>query len=374
MPSHLVDPSFSATRAHIHLDRLRSNVQAIQQRMPGLDMMGVVKADAYGHGSVAVATALRDMGIRHFGVATVGEAASLRAAGIEESIMVFAPLSPPHVKASTALCLDVVIDSTESLEAARGTDGRLRCHIKVDTGMGRLGRTPEDSIDIVRGIEADTRLDMGSIWTHFARADEPDHPMTGQQISRFMDFIETLGGAPAPLHVAASAGVFAHPDSIDPNLFSMARVGIALYGLLDLPGARPPSPLSPVMEFSSTVTSLKHVSAGTPISYGSRWKAPAETWIATVGAGYADGVSRTLSGKGRVRIGNELYPIVGTVCMDMFMVNLGKNPFEVRVGDNAILFGKSAPTAFEVADHMDSITYVPVCAVSSRVPRDYVLG
>lgn len=372
MPTDPVDSHYSATTARIHLDRLRSNVDAIRQHMPGIDMMGVVKADAYGHGAIAVATALRDMGIRHFGVATLREAASLRAAGVEESIMVFAPLAAPQVKAATSLCLDVVVDSAESLEAAQRTDGRLRCHAKVDTGMGRLGRSPKESLDIVRGIQSHTRLDLGSIWTHFARADEPEHPMTSEQIARFLDFVDSLGGAPAPLHVAASAGVFAHPDSIDPSLFSMARVGIAMYGLLDLPGKRPPAPLSPVMELFSTVTSVKRVSAGTPISYGSRWAAPADTWIATIGAGYADGVSRTLSGKGHVRIGNELYPIVGTVCMDMLMVNLGTNPYGVQVGNDVHLFGNSAPSTFEVADHMDSITYVAVCAVSDRVPREYV--
>jgi len=360
----------STTRAEIHLARLGHNVEIIQNRLSGLDLMGVVKANAYGHGAVLVAKSLLEKGIRHLGVATVPEALQLREAGIEASIMVFAPIRAEWVEPATRACLDVVVDSTESLEAAKQTTGRLQCHLKVDTGMGRLGRTPEESLVLLRGIESAPNLDLGSIWTHFAKADEPDSDFTDVQLDRFESLIDGLGGAPAPLHVAASAAVFAHPRSLDASRYSMARVGIALYGLLELPGQEaPPFGLQPVMECISRITSLKHVPAGSPISYGGRWTAPRDTWIATVGAGYADGVSRQLSNVGRVRIGNQIFPIVGTVCMDMFMVDLGPEPGSILTGDDVTLFGQNPPTAFEVADKIDSITYVPVCAISSRVPR-----
>lgn len=333
-------------------------------------MMGVVKADAYGHGAVSVASTLVSLGVKHLGVATVPEAMALRKAGIEANIMVFAPLRSDWVNAATDGCLDVVIDSEESFAAAMSTRGRLRCHLKVDTGMGRLGRTPSDSVSLLRGIEQANQLDLGSVWTHFARADEPASDFTDRQLSAFEAFIDGLGGAPAPLHVAASAAVFGHPRSVDASRYHMTRVGIALYGLLDVPGRpRPETGLQPVMDVVSRITSLKRVPAGTPISYGGRWSAPRDTWIATVGAGYADGVSRHLSGKGDVRIGANRYPVVGTVCMDMFMVDLGVDPGNIRVGDEVLLFGAAGPTAFDVADHTDSITYVPVCAVTSRVPR-----
>jgi len=352
------------------MDRLRSNVEAIRAASPELDIMGVVKANAYGHGAVAVARELMRMEVKHLGVATMDEALALRRAGIEANIMVFAPLREDWVDAATEACLDVTLDSPESLAAARATSGRLRCHLKVDTGMGRLGRSPEQSVDLIRGIESAENLDLGSVWTHFARADEPDSDFTDRQLDRFEAFICDLGGAPAPLHVAASAAVFAHPRAIDPSMYQITRVGIALYGLLDLPGhARPYPGLRPVMDIHSRITSLKHVAAGTPISYGSRWTAPEATWIATIGAGYADGVSRHLSSKGDVRIGGHRYPMVGTVCMDMFMVDLGDNPHSLKEGDDVLLFGEAGPTAFDIADQTDSITYVPVCAVSSRVPR-----
>ena len=370
MPPIPSSPSLATTRAEIHLDRLRSNVEIIQGHLAGLDLMGVVKADAYGHGAVTVAKALIGKNIRHLGVATLPEALELRKAGIETSITVFAPVRADWVDAATRIGLDVVVDGPESLAAALLTRGRLRCHLKVDTGMGRLGRAPEQSLSVLRGIESAGNLDLGSIWTHFARADEPDSDFTQVQLDHFESFMDDLGGAPAPLHVAASAAVFAHPRAVDASVYSMARVGIALYGLLDMPGQpRPPFGLQPVMEFVSRITSLKRVPAGSPVSYGGRWTAPRNTWIATVGAGYADGVSRRLSNAGRVRIGGRFFPMVGTVCMDMFMVDLGPEPGEIRVGDDVQVFGQVDPTAFEVADHMDSITYVPVCAISSRVPR-----
>ncbi|MDE2996425.1 MAG: alanine racemase [Bacteroidota bacterium] len=362
-------PHAGHTRALIHSDRMRSNLATIRSRMPGLDVMGVVKANAYGHDAVLVSSILVDEGVKHLGVATLQEALDLREAGVEANIMVFAPLAAEWVNQATEACLDVVVDSQESLDVAGRTKGRLRCHLKVDTGMGRLGRGAEESETLLRGIERHSSLDLGSVWTHLARADEPEDTFTDLQLDRFDSFIEAIGGAPAPLHVAASAAVFAHPRAIDPTRYSLARTGIALYGLLDLPGHRPPEGLVPVMEFVSRITHLKRVEAGTPISYGSRWHATEPTWIATVGAGYADGVSRHLSNKGRVRIGDQSYPIVGTVCMDMFMVDLGPDPREVQVGQNVSLFGASPPTAFEMADQTDSITYVPVCAVSSRVPR-----
>lgn len=364
-PSHL-----ATTRAVIHLDRLRANVDTIRGRAQGLDMMGVVKANAYGHGAARVASELVSMGVKHLGVASVPEALELRDSGIEANIMVFAPLREEWVGAATDGCLDVVVDSEQSLHVAKATTGRLRCHLKVDTGMGRLGCAPEDSVSLLKNIESAKQLDLGSVWTHFARADEPVSDFTDRQLNAFEAFIDGLGGAPAPLHVAASAAVFAHPRSVDASRYQLTRVGIGLYGLLDLPGHSRPEPgLQPVMDVISRVTSLKQVPAGTPISYGSRWTAPRETWIATVGAGYADGVSRHLSGKGDVRIGDQRFPIVGTVCMDMFMVDIGPDRGDFRVGDDVLLFGADGPTAFDIADHTESITYVPVCAVSPRVPR-----
>jgi alanine racemase len=366
---YAIDPaSLAPTRALIHADRLRANLADIRRQAPGLPVLGVVKADAYGHGATEVVRILQAEGVDRFGVATIPEALRLRQAGVQSPILVFAPLSAAGVEAATEACLDVVVDSEESLDAASRTSGQLRCHLKVDTGMGRLGRTPSASVPLLQAIEAHPSLDLGSVWTHFARADEPESDFTDRQLDQFESFIDGLGGAPAPLHVAASAAVYVHPRSVDPSRYAMVRVGIALYGLLDLPGGPPPG-LQPVMDFVSRITHIKKVPAGTPVSYGGRWTSRQATWIATVGAGYADGVSRHLSNKGAVRIGRRICPIVGTVCMDMFMVDLGPDPESTSVGDTVHLFGSTHPTAFDVARWSESITYTAVCAVSGRVPR-----
>jgi len=361
-----------STKATIHLDRLRTNVKSIREQMPDIELMGVVKANAYGHGSVMVAKCLEELGVTSLGVATVSEGVQLRNAGVNARITVFAPPLPDRVIQYEAFDLDPIVDSALSLSIIERSGIRARCHVKVDTGMGRLGQFAEDSVQIVRNIEASSTLDLSSLWTHFARADEPKERFTSIQIKRFDQFILSLGGAPAPLHVAASAAIYAHPETVDPSRYSMARVGIAMYGLLDLPkGGRPHKGLIPVMEFSSRVCAIKRVPKGTPISYGSLWTSQQDTFVATISAGYADGVLRYPVNRGLVRIGEDTFPVCGTVCMDMIMADIGENESDIQVGDPVSLFGASSPTCFDIADWASTITYVPICAVSSRVARVY---
>lgn len=335
--------------------------------------MGVVKADAYGHGGIEASRALESKGVSKLAVATLSEAVSLRNSGIKADLIVFAPPSPENIKYYADFDLQAVVESEQALWAVQQAKAQVSCHVKVDTGMGRLGQTPEASVEIIRAVEKGTRSKLASVWTHFASADEAAPHYTQLQFDRFMTLISALGGPPAPLHSAASAAAFTFPPSIDPSVMSMARIGIALYGLLDLPSG-PLIDLQPVMEFKTKVGAVKTVPQGSPISYGGRWVAPSSRRIATVSAGYADGVSRQLSSGGRVGIGETTYPVVGTVCMDMFMVDLG-NPSEVNsevvVGDDVTIFGKNSPTCFEVAKQCSSITYVQVCRVSNRVPRIY---
>jgi len=368
-------PVPTSSRAEIHMDRLIHNIDVIRDKLGAVELVGVVKADAYGHGSIAVSKALEAKGVSKLAVATVAEAVTLRMAGIESDLIVFAPPMPDRVHSYADFNLQAVVESRSTLEILEKAQIEVQCHVKVDTGMGRLGQGPEASVELIRAVENGAKTKLASVWTHFARADESDQPFTTVQFDRFTDLIKALGGAPAPLHSAASASTYTFPPSIDPSLMSMARIGIALYGLLDLPSERPPKGLQPVMEFVSKVCAIKTVPEGTPISYGARWISPSVRRIATVSAGYADGVSRLLSREGIVRIGQITYPIVGTVCMDMFMVDLG-NPLEmdseVVIGDDVTIFGKNSPTCFEVADLCSSITYVQVCSVSSRVPRNYL--
>lgn len=363
-----------STRAEIHLDRLDHNITTISNRLGQVEMIGVVKANAYGHGSVEVSERLVRHGVKKLAVATVAEAISLRQAGISAYIIVFAPPMADRIGLYHEWNLEAIVDSEVSLSVIESFKTPLVSHVKVDTGMGRLGQNPTASADLIRAVDRSPIALMSSIWTHFSNADVPDSDFTAIQFDRFMQLMTALGGAPAPLHSAASAAAFSYAPSIDPSVMRFARIGIALYGLLDLPSARPPEGLLPVMEFISTVSAVKTVPAGTPISYGMRWTSPIETRIATISAGYADGVPRPLTNKGAVRIDGRMYPIVGTVCMDMFMVDLGpesETASEVAVGDKAIIFGQNSPTCFEVADLCSSITYVQVCGISSRVPRNY---
>lgn len=372
----------SATRAEIHLDRLRHNVLIIQKVLGSVDLIGVVKADAYGHGAVRVAQTLSSLGVNKLAVATVSEAAVLRAAGIGGSILVFAPPSRDKINYYAELDLDVVVDSEESFAVVSSLGSALPCHVKVDTGMGRLGQSPEKAVQLVHKVQQHSSTRLASIWTHFARGDEPESDFTAIQFERFLAFRKAVGENAAPFHSAASGSAFAFPQTIDPSSMSMARIGIALYGLLDLPPVVAPSPgitaaqsLQPVMEFKSEITALKTVPAGTPISYGNRWTAPSERVIATVGAGYADGVSRVLSNKGFVRINGNRYPMVGSVCMDMFMVDLGAPDTldsAIQLGSEVSIFGAQSPTCAEVAAQTNSITYVQVCGISGRVPRFYL--
>ncbi|MDG1753508.1 MAG: alanine racemase [Rhodothermales bacterium] len=361
-----------ASQAIIHLDRLEQNVHTIRGRMPGIELIGVVKANAYGHGSTRVSSKLHNLGVRTLSVATVSEAVHLREHGISSEIIVFAPPTSESIYAFAEYDLQPIVDCPETLSIVEQTVKAMDVHLKVDTGMGRLGVTTQDAIRLIRRIETRSGVNLSSIWTHFARADEPENEMTRLQFDRFTHLIDQLGSPPAPLHVAASAAVFSFPESVDPTIMSMARVGIALYGLLDLPNERPPAGLSPVMEFVSRVSAVKTVPPNTPISYGSRWRAPSTRRIATVAAGYADGVPRVLSNKGQVRIENSLFPIAGTVCMDMFMVDLGE-PSEtnanIGVGTPVQIFGAKSPTCFEIADQAQTITYVPICGISDRVQR-----
>ena len=372
IPSH-TDSIPHASKSIVHMDRLEQNVRTVRDRMPGIELIGVVKANAYGHGSVRVSSKLSELGVSKLSVATLSEAVLLRKQDISSDIIVFAPPTRDTIAWYEKYDLQPIVDSAETISIVEQAGSTMDVHLKVDTGMGRLGVPPNEASRWIQKVETHSRMNLASVWTHFARADEPAEDFTRIQFDRFMALISEMGGAPAPLHVAASASVFAFPDSVDPSMMSMARVGIALYGLLDLPGERPPEGLSPVMDFVSCVSAIKTVAPNTPISYGSRWKAPTTRRIATVAAGYADGVPRALSKRGRVRIQNTLCPIAGTVCMDMFMVDLGE-PSEwnakITVGTPVQIFGLESPTCFEVADQAKTITYVPVCGISERVQRE----
>jgi alanine racemase len=357
--------------ATIDLSRLTHNVDLIRRRLaPEVQLLAAVKANAYGHGAVPVARHLQSLGVSWFGVATPAEALELRKGGIERDILVF---SPVYEGLEPLLARDIALTVVDdaSLEAVtRAARGRLaRVHLKVDTGMGRLGLPPEGAINLALSAGRQQDLHLEGIWTHFAAADDADERFTKQQLERFHDVLEGIKRhrLEVPLvHAANSAAVFAHPGSH----FAMARPGIALYGYHSSPVVAGLEPkLEPILTLSAPITFVKEVRVGTPISYGGLWRAPRDTRIATIRIGYADGYPRLLSNKGEIVVAGVRCPVAGRVCMDQLMVDIGE--LNVDVGDTVILFGPQGIDAETLAQRIGTISYELLTNLSPRVERHY---
>ncbi len=365
------DATTAPTRAQIHLDTLRHNLDVFREAAPSADVMAVVKADAYGHGSPQISSTLFEAGVTNFAVATVPEGVRLRRAGIEGRILVLAAPLPEYLDAYPEYDLDVTVSSKAVVEhlTARG-EGPFRAHVKIDTGMGRIGVPPEEVEDVVLDLERSQNVKMHGLWTHLATADDEDHSFSVQQIERFREIIAPLEDSARRIHVANSAAALRIPESTDfPR--ALMRIGIGLYGYSALAGLAEDAGLKPVLRFVSKITHIKWVDPGTSISYGRRWTAEARTRIATVGAGYADGLPRGLSNRGQVSVGDARFPMVGTVCMDMFMIDAGTE-VDLEVGDDVVLIGPESPDAFEVASWVETIPYEILTRIAARVPRLYV--
>lgn len=366
--------------ATVNLDHLRHNARMLQERAGRAAVMGVVKANAYGHGAVPVARALRDEGIRRFAVANLPEALELREAGFEEPIQVFAAPLPAYLPAYAAHDLGVTVSSTDVADAvirAAREHEPLRVHVKVDTGMGRIGVAPAEAADVAERLANARGVQLDGLWTHLSSADEEDLSFTHRQLDWFDSVVDAVGHHAAHVHVANSAGLLALPHRTTRYPRPIVRIGLALYGLAPRPGMPSADDLLPVLRLTSRVTHVKTVAPGTPISYGRTWYADRTTRIATVGAGYADGYPRLVSNRAVVGINGRRYPVVGAVCMDMFMVDLGPPASsgdrpQVEAGTEVVLFGAGGPSTDEVAAWAETITYEICTGVGPRVPRRYV--
>jgi alanine racemase len=352
---------------------LTFNLAALRERARGVGIIGVVKANAYGHGAVDVASRLVRDGVEALAVATVPEAVELRCAGVGGAIMVFGAPRRESVHAYEEYDLEPFVTSVESIDVLRGA-GRLRVHVHVDTGMARLGIRPEETRHVIATLEAMPGIEIVGLSTHFATAGEPRSAFAAVQWRRFTEVLTGLGSAPAPIHLASSGAFFTIPESLDASLIGYARPGIGLYGLLDLPADAAPGSetFRPVMTLVSEVVQVRIVLPDTPVSYDGLWRSSRETRIATISAGYADGYPRNLTNRGVVGIGGGRFPVAGVVCMDLLMVDLGPesdSETTVHAGDPAVLFGAGGPSAVELARLAGTIPYELVCRVSSRVPR-----
>ncbi|GMQ80934.1 MAG: alanine racemase [Rhodothermia bacterium] len=371
--SHLLSP----TQAIIDLASLTHNLRVLEHQAGDINVIGVVKADAYGHGSVEVSKALISSGVGSLAVATVAEAVVLRQAGIEEIILVFGAPRTSSIEACVEYDLEPFITGLDSLDVIRSFSG-LRVHLLVDTGMARLGVHPDEVKTAIQAIERMPGNHLQAISTHFASAGQPGSAFVREQWGKFESVLANLESKPAEVHLASTSALFTVPESIDPDIVDSARIGIGLYGLLEPLGYSTESPLKPVMTLQSEVAHVKWVKAGAPVSYNAEWCAPERTRIATVAAGYADGYPRILSNRASVGINGSLYPVVGAICMDLFMVNLGPGPANeaeadtrINPGDKVILFGSGGPSAIKTAEQAETIPYELVCCVGTRVPRIY---
>jgi alanine racemase len=346
--------------AEIRLPGIVKNVGAVRAYLaPATEIMGVVKADAYGHGAVTVARTLLRHGVGYFGVAWVSEADELRRNGITAPILV---LSEPDVQYIPKIVEQQLVQTVyrESfVEALSRTAGKqtVKVHIKVDTGMNRIGVAPEQLPRLLEKIKKLKNIEIEGLFTHFSCADQKDNPLNKKQIRLFDGLVAEVKRdiELRYVHMANSAAAENFPQVH----YDMIRLGIGMY--------------RGVMTFRSRVMYVKDVPANQPVSYGATYTTKQQTRIATISVGYADGYDRHLSNRGTVLIRGQRFPIVGVVCMDMCMVDVTGSA--VAEGDSVVLIGtdgKETITAQDVATLVGTIDYEIMCGISKRVPRIYI--
>jgi alanine racemase len=358
------------TRATIDLTRLVANYRAVSALVPS-PIMPVVKADAYGHGAGPVAQALVKAGAPMLAVAYVEEAVALRAAGVGVPLVVMAGFSGAQVIELERHALTAVIGSASMLRLLIGrpkTAPRLSAHLKIDTGMTRLGLPPADAVAAAEALAATGTVDLVGILTHLASADE-DGDATKRQLDEFDQTVARLaarGIRPGLVHASNSAGLQFHRPG-----HTLARPGLLLYGLRPRP-LSPDVEVRPVMTLTTTIAAVREVAAGTGVSYGWRWRAPRPSRIATLPVGYADGVPRTraMIERGFVMADGRRCPVAGNICMDLMMIDVTDAP-AAGEGSTVTLLGDE-PTAWDVADWADTAAWEALTRVGARIPRVYV--
>jgi len=360
--------------ADIDLGAIRRNVARVRERLtPGTQTMAVVKANAYGHGDVEVARAALEAGATWLGVILVDEGLRLREAGIDVPILLLHEAPAERAPEAIANALTPVVFSDAGVrvlgEAAERAGTTVRAHLKIDTGLNRLGSPPDMLDQLAAALAKEPRIEIHALFTHFAFADQPDHPFIDEQLSRFADACEMLerhGIAPGFRHAANSAAALTRSDAH----FDMVRLGIAMYGLSPGPKCDGAMTYDPAMALRARAAMVKRVRAGEAVSYGHRYRLERDATMVSIPLGYADGWPRALSGNADVLIGGRRYATVGTVCMDSFMADIGEDVCEV--GDEITLIGEQGGErigADDLARRLDTINYEIVTRVGARVPR-----
>ncbi len=373
------DVEMRPTVAVVDLDAIRFNVRQVLKKVRLARVMAVVKANAYGHGMVEVAKTALDTGADYLAVALVEEGLQLREAGILEPTLVFGGFFPDQAELFVKYNLDATLYTSENAAAltkAAQLFGRpARVHVKVDTGMGRVGVPWEQAADFVAEVAQNPNLELVGMYTHFATSDERDKTFANLQLERFrlvLKQVESRGISIPIKHAANSGAILDMPESY----FDMVRPGIMMYGYYPSFETTESVRLKPAMAFRSKVLFVKEVEKGTSVSYGRKFVASHKTTIATIPVGYADGYNRLLTNQGEVLIRGKKYPVAGRVCMDQILIDLGPHA-PVRVGDEVLLFGQTPEgevSVYDICRKLDTIPYEVTCWVSGRVPRIYVGG
>jgi len=370
------------TFAEIDLGALRENYAVVRASVPSRSaVLAVVKADAYGHGFLEVSKELERQGVDAFGVAFLAEAIQLRKAGIDKPVLLLGGVYPGQERKCVGFGISSAVFSLEQLKALDLAAGKLYrkalVHLKVDTGMGRLG-IPYDQVPaLLDALKLLPNIYLEGVISHFASADELDEPgqyftrLQGERFGWAVEQIRKAGFSPRYIHIANSAGALLN----DYPFCNLVRPGIALYGALPSPDFQGRLSLRPVMRLKSKIAMLKWVEPATTISYGRRFTAEQRTLIASVPVGYADGYPRALTNKGQALVRGERAQVSGTVCMDWLMLDVTHIP-GVAVGDDVTLIGedRKGNTVFaeEVAHWAGTIPYELLCGISKRVPRVYL--
>ncbi len=362
--------------AEIDLGALAQNFSGITRKVgKNVKVMAVVKANAYGHGIREVSRFLENSGARYFGVATAEEGKALREVGIRSPIHVFTLPSPPQIplyfdyRLEPTICTEAEIILLET--EARKRRQSVEAHLKIDSGMRRIGVRVEGMPRVLKVLGKSRRINVKGVYTHFATADEQDKGFLHAQLEEFDRGLEMLarqGVAFDLAHCANSGAILDEPRAYK----SMVRPGVMLYGYYPSRTTSESVRIRPVLTLRTTVSMTKRLAAGDTVSYGRRFVATRPTWIGTLPIGYADGFSRMLTHKARCLIRGRSFPVAGTICMDQCMVDLGHA--WRQAGEEAVLIGRQGRqsiSAWDLADQIGTIPYEILCAISERVPRIY---
>ena len=364
--------SYLGPKVYIDLLQLKKNYHIVKSEVGEIPIMATVKANAYGHGAVEVSKALEQEGVRYLAVFTIDEGIELRDAGIKTDIFIYAKFDPTRVQEASKHNLTLNISSFDDLKALKAHNGNsVKVHLKIDTGMTRLGVPYEQAEDFLTEANQIESIELEGLYSHFATADEGDLSYANSQLSKFNDIIEIskkLNISFAFIHCSNSGAILNVQDS----RFNMVRAGMLLYGAFPSDEVPQELPIKPVMTFTAPVVEIRDVKAGTQISYGGVYTTKSDTRIAVIQAGFADGIPRPWYIDGFVKFQNQDFKITGRICMDQLMIDIGTA--DIKYGDEILIFGSNEHGSIDInhiAKKIDSTSYVLVTALGIRPKRFY---